>query len=129
MAKLTVHRFHPEIYPRYLFVVKGGTVQQIKQAFKDEDGDELLAVDDAYKCSKAAVWRVSYGEEKHLGVLVWITGKMGVKDIAHEACHVAAQVFLDCNVHWDGLNDEHFAYMTGWAADCINQVWTGKFKD
>ena len=128
MAKLKIHQFHPEIYPRYLYIVKGGTIEQIRNAFNGEDGEELIGVDDAYKHSKAAVWRVSFGENKHLGVLVWIIGKLELKDIAHESVHVAGQVFLDCDVHWDGLNDEHFAYMAGWAADCINQVCTGKFK-
>ena len=56
---------------------------------------------------------------------------MLVSDVAHESVHVASCIFDDCNMTFgfsDG-KDEHFAYLVGFAADCINQVRTNKFRE
>ncbi|MEG1838961.1 MAG: hypothetical protein RR220_06700 [Bacteroidaceae bacterium] len=54
----------------------------------------------------------------------------GINTIVHESVHIASCIFDDCSMTMgfsDG-RDEHFAYLVGWAADCINQVRTNKFK-
>lgn len=55
---------------------------------------------------------------------------MTVKNIAHESVHVTTEIFKDCNVgfSYDIGMDEHFAYLTGWAADCIHKVKTGNIQ-
>ena len=129
--KIAVHQFHPEIYPRRIWITKNANPDFIREHFKDQDGEELDEIDICFKTAKCSVWRVSYGEDKLLGVLVCITGSdfKGSKDIAHEAVHVADKIFKDCGVDMHYDHDEHYAYFVGWIADCIEQVVTGKFRD
>lgn len=53
---------------------------------------------------------------------------MTVKDMAHEALHVATAIHKDLGMSM-GFNigeDETCAYIVGWATDCINQAKINK---
>lgn len=65
---------------------------------------------------------------------IWIFGvcvqsHLSVGDIAHESVHVATELFSEIGAIHTPDNQEPFAYLVGWIADCIHQVITGKFKD
>ena len=48
MSKLKVHEFHPQIYTRRLWVIKGGLLVDIKDMFCQRDGKELDLGDEDY---------------------------------------------------------------------------------
>ena len=130
MAKLKIHQFDPVIYPRNIYVVKGEKIgPSILESFRTED-DEQLCLDGSDGC-RAGVWAVRYLDGKHepLGVLVWLRCKIDVSVIAHESVHAANQIFTDCGVNYNALNDEHFAHLVVYIAKCLCQVHTGKFND
>lgn len=129
--KITIHQFDPTIYPRKLWVIKGGTSNDISDSFTEPDGTDIYLPIEAGKEPKATTLRVRHKESGKYGVLVWIQTRIDVSDVAHEAVHVASCIFDDCNMSmgFDGGEDEHFAYLAGFASDCINQVRTNKFRE
>lgn len=128
MSKLKVHIFDTVIYPRKVYVVKGKDIQDdILNAFSAQDGFKL-DTNGADGC-RAGCWRVQLNEDKKLGVLVWLREKIDVSVIAHESVHAANTIFGDCGVTYTPYNDEHFAHLVGFIADCVYQTWTGKFKE
>lgn len=129
MDKLQIHQFNPEIYPRKIWVVKGGSLKQIIEMFVQTDGKELDLSDvgkyDAITCN------VMMREKPHsFGELIWYTriSKMNTDTIAHESVHAAMDIFDDVHCDVDVNNQEPFAYLVGWIADCIDQVRKNKFK-
>lgn len=129
MKPLKIHQFDPVIYPRLVWIVNGGTPEDIRKEFFERDGEELN-LEPEFKNSHACVSDVTFGEDKMIGVLVWIIDKpRGCKDIAHESVHVANKIFRDCGIDMHYDHDEHYAYLIGWVADCIEQVVKNKFKD
>lgn len=131
-GKLKIHQFNPTIYPRKLWVIKGGSVENIQEVFLEPNGDEIILNFEEYNYPAATTLKVRQKETNLLGVLVWlISDKIDVGIVAHESVHVASCIFDDMGMTmgFECGNDEHFAYLVGFAADCINQVRTGKFKD
>lgn len=124
-SKFQIHQFELTIYPRKLWVVKGGSFKDIERAFYIEQSEE---VEDMLESCKAITFRASIKDGDWLGVVVYIKQKMVIKDIAHEALHVSSVIFSDIGVKGDFYNDEAQAYLVGFAADCINQVVVGRYK-
>lgn len=130
--KVMIHQFTPTIYPRKLWVMKGGSTKNIQDAFTEFDGEEINLAIETGKEPSAMTIKVIHKESKYYGVLVWLCdSKVGIGDVAHEAVHVASCIFddLGMSMGFCGGRDEHFAYLVGFAADCINQVRTNKFKE
>lgn len=130
MSKCKVHEFHPQIYPRKLWVVKGGDVDSLKDMFTQTDGKELdFKGSSQYLATTCNV--MMKDESRLLGELIYFTSvkQMNAENISHEATHAALDIFSDlgCEVHYD--NQEPFAYLVGWIADCIEQVKRNVFKD
>ena len=131
-GRLKIHQFNPTIYPRKLWVIKGGSVENIQEAFLEPNGDEIILNFENYNYPAATTLKVRQKGTDLLGVLVWLmSSKIDVQIIAHESVHVASCIFDDTGMTlgFDGGKDEHFAYLVGFAADCINQVVTGRFRD
>ena len=65
------------------------------------------------------------------GVLIRFASKsaMTADVITHESTHAALEIFKYCDIRVDYLNQEPFAYLAGFIADCIDQVRKNKFKD
>lgn len=132
IKKTVIHQFDPTIYPRKLWVIKSGSVNDILDAFTEPDGEEINLVIYTGKESSAMTIKVIHKESRCYGVLVWLCdGKANIENVAHEAVHVASCIFddLGMTMGFDGGKDEHFAYLVGFAADCINQVRTNKFRE
>lgn len=131
MSKLVVHEFDPVLYPRKVFIVKGTGIempQKIRNAFRTPD-DDSLSMEGVDKV-KAGVWNVMETSDRGaFGVLIWLREKVDPSVAAHESVHAANLICRDLDIHFDALNDEHYAYLVGFIADCIWQTWTGKFKD
>lgn len=128
--KTKIHQFNPTIYPRKLWVMKGGSIDDILDAFTEPEGGEIQLACSAEPA--AMTLKVCHKGSGYLGVLVWLCeNSISVKDVAHEAVHVASCIFEDCGMSMEFADgrDEHFAYLVGFAADCINQVRTNKFRE
>ena len=129
--KNIIHQFNPTIYPRKLWVMKGGSIDDILDAFTEPEGGEIQLM--ACSAEPAAMTlKVCHKGSGYLGVLVWLCeNSISVKDVAHEAVHVASCIFEDYGMSMEFADgrDEHFAYLVGFAADCINQVRTNKFRE
>lgn len=66
-------------------------------------------------------------EDLQLGVLVAFQDEdVSVKTIAHESVHVADAMFDWCGIYSQGFDEsnEAYAYLVGWAAECIDDYLT-----
>jgi hypothetical protein len=125
-----IHQFDPIIYPRKLWIVKGCGRKFINDGFAERLGEEIVFDDNDGNEPVCTVFPgIMLKETRRYGYLVWIQSNLSVGDIAHEAVHVAVELFRDMGAYLDPDNQEPFTYLVGWIADCINQVKTGKFKD
>ena len=128
MKESTIYEFDPAIYPRKVWVAVTDDTESLKNYFYF-DAD----VNDFYRSFDAVVFPVYDLDKSNNGVLVIFPSKkqMTVKTIAHESVHVATQIFSDCNMgfSFEAGMDEHFAYLVGWAADCMNNIRTGNVQN
>ena len=122
--KTIIHEFDPCIYPRLLWVVKGGSLEGIRKTLEfGEVGEE--------EQSGGALTISAYdNENKHGGFLVWFpkASEMSNLDwIAHECAHVALDIFDYIGSEVKASDSEPFAYLVGWVFKCIDEV--RKFKE
>lgn len=130
MKNTTIHEFHPLIYPRRIWIVKGSDKKIIKDKFLERDGEEIVLKNEKGNESACTVFPyVKLRENDKYGYLVCVQSHLSVGDIAHEYVHVATELFSEIGAIHTPDNQEPFAYLVGWIADCIHQVITGKFKD
>lgn len=128
MSNFKNYEFHPQIYPRRLWVAVGGNEKDVKSLFRQCDGTELeLDMDSSLAVTLAVT---TNDKNNHLGELVWFVSAkdLTTSNIAHEATHVALDIFGDvgCKIHYD--NQKPFAYLVGWVADCIDKVKRNKVE-
>ena len=129
MSKCKVHEFDPQIYPRKLWVVKGGDVDSLKDMFTQTDGKEL-DFKEVSQCLAITCNVMMKDERRLLGELIYFTSakQMNAENISHESAHAAMDILGDIGAEVDIENQEPFAYLAGWIADCIDQVKRDKFK-
>lgn len=123
-----IHQFNPVIYPRKLWIIKGGNSDLIKRHFTDAYDSEIK-INEIGEGFDGMVMKVRSKAEGTYGSLVWIANSASVSVISHEASHAAMDILSDIGFKLDDENQEPLAYMIGWITDCIWQVKTGKFKD
>lgn len=90
--KTVIHEFDPCIYPRLLWVVKGGSLEEIRKTL---EFDEL---DEDFQSTGGAVTIAAYDNAKKKGgFLVWFPSPSDMTKnsywMAHEASHVALGIF------------------------------------
>jgi len=129
MKKTIIHQFDPVIYPRNLWVVIGSIcIDTIKERFKI-DKDLSRDYEDNEKTKGGFTIKVFQLSNREQGVLVVIPRwNVSVKTIAHESVHVADYIFEEigaCTQDFKYLN-EQYAYLVGWAADCIGKALKNK---
>jgi hypothetical protein len=116
----TIYEFDPCIYPRLLWVVKGGTLNGIKEILNlgdyevDEDGSGAVTL-----CN------VRRKSDDNLGALIWFPKSSNMNNldwIAHESTHAALYVFAEVGADVDFENQEPFAYIVGWVFGCVDKV-------
>lgn len=124
-----IHQFVNDIYPRDLFVLVCDDFKFLKEMIEPVDSDFN---EEWMKDQAAFVFRYVMKYTGKYGVCAVFRKKeyMTIRNMSHEAVHVAACIHYDCGMAMGFKNgeDETFAYLTGWAADCFNQVRTNKFK-
>ena len=122
--KTVIHEFDPCIYPRLLWVVKGGSLEEIRKTLKFPE----LSEEDK---SGGAVTISAYdNENKRGGFLIWFPKASDIKHgdwIAHEASHVALGIFDYVGAEAKAEESEPFAYLVGWVFRCIDKV--RKYKE
>lgn len=122
-SKTTIHEFNPCIYPRLLWVVKGGTLEGIKETLEVELADEREA-------GGAVTMPARRREDGRLGYCVWFPKASDIRNlgwIAHESTHVALCIFNDVGAVITFEGQEPFAYLVGWVFKCVDEV--RKFKE
>lgn len=115
-----IHEFDPCIYPRKLWVIKGGTLEGIREQMivsdkLEIDPDEQGAVTFPATLKKTGLY----------GYCVWFPSAKDIRRgdwIAHEATHVALSIFSDIGMLVEYENQETLAYMVGWVYECIDEV-------
>lgn len=124
--KTVIHEFDPCIYPRLLWVVKGGSLEEIRKTL--EFGD----IADDFQSTGGAITIAAYDNKKKKGgFLVWFpsAGDMTKNSywMAHEASHVALGIFDYVGAEAKAEESEPFAYLVGWVFKCIDKV--RKYKE
>jgi len=118
-----LHKFDPVIYPRKLWVVF--SYEDVVKNFTYRDDETINIPEDGRgNHNKACVLPVIQKKTGHIGVVVIIWHNIAADDIAHESVHVASSIFddLGMSMGFDGSRHEHFAYLVGWAAGCIEKA-------
>ncbi|MBQ8969204.1 MAG: hypothetical protein IJ064_05690 [Bacteroidaceae bacterium] len=130
--KFDIKEFDTILYPRKIWVAKGGVKKDIARHFNDDEGDPLWVSTKDVDSSKAiTIDTISDNDTGNYGVLVWLhdLSKCDIATIAHEADHVANAIFQSIGAKVDCENDETHAYLVGFAAECIWKVKTGRYGD
>ena len=124
MAKFIIEKFDPVIYPRKVWVCKGGDKHDLEKYFDDMEGDSYQVSNCVVKSSYAITDDVSEKSTGDYGVVVWLHRMDGFTDglVAHEADHAANRIFKAIGASVDCDNDETHAYLVGFITDCIWKV-------
>lgn len=122
--KTVIHEFDPCIYPRLLWVVKGGSLEEIRKTLEFAE----LDTDDATGAITVAAYD---NAKKKEGFLVWFPKASDMTAnsywMAHEASHVALGIFGYVGAQAKAEESEPFAYLVGWAFKCMEEV--RKYKE
>ena len=116
--------FDPLIYPRKIWVAINVPTEHLNKT--------LDGIEDMDKCSDATT--ITTGRtipDKKGGILIRFNKMEDVtaSTVTHESIHAALFVFEYIDAVVNAENQEPFAYLSGWIADCIWRVKTGKVKD
>jgi len=129
--KVLFRQFDPVIYPRNLWVAVGSvSIETIKDQFEVSKGLSRDYEDTAHKCGGIAM-KVVQLNTRFQGILMIIKKKSAtVSTIAHESVHIADYIFEEIGAYSQDFNElnEQYAYLVGWAADCIDKALKNKFK-
>lgn len=118
--KCAILQFNPVIYPSLLWVVIGDKT----------DKDRFPSVGLMEDNSLAQTESTNDALNNKNGVLIRFRSRSVItaETITHEAVHAAAEFMRYIGGEIDVRNQEPFAYLCGWVADCIDQVRKNKFK-
>lgn len=122
--KTTIHEFDPCIYPRLLWVVKGGTLEGIQETL------EIICEYEQEEKGGAVTLPVRRKDNNRLGYCIWFPKSGDIRRgdwIAHESTHAALCIFDDIGARVSYEDQEPLAYLVGWVFECIDEV--RKFKE
>lgn len=123
MDTTIIHEFDPCVYPRLLWVVKGGTLEGIKERFNVD-----LDLDD--DVGGAVTIPTSRKEDDSLGYIVWFPKAKDIQRldwIAHESVHVAVNILSEIGSNITREDQEPLAYLVGWTFRSIDTVRRCKY--
>lgn len=138
MDSAKIKEFYNELYPLKVWVAKNLSYKEAKEVFYSYDKDEGSAhemAEEEYGDSPSTIATcapVGHKESGIAGILCHIERpkEMTVGLVAHEATHICDFFCDQLGISGFGFNDgEARAYLTQWAADCIDKVRTGRIKD
>lgn len=117
-----IHRYPMGIYPRTLWITFDATPEELNLQFPTGGSDDKPFEAMPETCD-AVVNSVCDATNKG-GFLIRFDGKgsarMGV--VAHEADHVADEVYKFIGAVPDVDNNEPHAYLAGWVAACVEEA-------
>lgn len=119
-----IHEFDPQIYPRLLWVTYNCPTDVLREMF----GEKAIDMSDDSNAETVNCLRTK--PDVRGGVLIRFRNKseMTIENIAHEAVHAALEIFDYVNARISSDNQEPFAYLVGWIADCCTKVKRGEAK-
>lgn len=131
MSKFRIEKFDPVIYPRKVWVAKGGTKKNLTDIFDDMEGDQYIVSDEVVTSSCAITDEVMERSSGEYGIFVWLRKLNDVDTglMAHEADHATNLIFKAIGARVDCTNDETHAYLVGFITNCIEKVRNGKGYD
>ncbi len=126
-----VHQFDPMIYPRLFWIYRGADIDFVRRLFTSRSGGELLHDEELRDVDNPTLCLVTEAMQRKsgsLGYLLYVKTLSHLKagTVAHEAFHVAASIFSDCNAQSFPDDQEPLAYLIDWCATCIDRVAKGK---
>ena len=115
-----VCEYDPAIYPRKLWVSVGASTKELSEVF--------MGIEDVDDTAIAVTYETCRKEDNYAGVLVRFRNRTDITPsvIAHEATHAALSIYEYVGAEVDMKNQEPFAYLLGWIADCIWKTKLGK---
>lgn len=127
----TIHEFDLKIYPRRLWVTYSCHASVLNDIFPEGDQSGEPFKDNMGSANAVTTHCRRMKPDVKGGVLIRFAskGEMTMNEIAHESVHAAAEVFDYIDANFASNNQEPFAYLVGYIADCCWQVKTGKYKD
>lgn len=115
---LKIHQFDPMIYPRLVWVVIGEkSAAPLREHFED--------LNDMEESTAAEVVSVFDNCSKKGGVLIRFESKRAARNInyvCHESTHAAIEIFNYVGALVEPQNQEPFAYLVGWIAQCVKEA-------
>lgn len=120
---IKIYEFDPCVYPRLLWVAKGGTLAEISKVL------ELSGYEEDESIGAVTLCNVRRRSDENLGALVWFPKASNIKNldwIAHECTHVAMYMFGETGCIADVENQEPLAYLVGWAFSCVDKARKAK---
>lgn len=117
--KTTIHEFDPCIYPRLLWVVKGGSLEGIQGTL------EITCECEENEKGGAVTLPAKRKEDGRLGYCIWFPESGGMKRgdwMAHESTHASLCIFDDIGASVSYEDQEPFAYLVGWVFKCMDEV-------
>lgn len=117
--KTIIHEFDPCIYPRLLWVVKGGSLEEIRKTL------EIPELSEEDKSGGAVTVSAYDNENERGGFLIWFPKAKDISNgdwIAHEASHVALGIFDYIGSEVTASDSEPFSYLVGWVFKCVDKV-------
>lgn len=120
LKKFKVYQFNPVIYPCLLWVIIGNKI----------DKNRFPSVDLMEEDTLSRTERTNDVLNDNNGVLIRFQNSKVItaEIITHESVHAAMEIMQYVGGKIDVRNQEPFAYLAGWIADCIDKVKKNKFK-
>lgn len=126
MKKPIIHEFDPLVYPRLLWVCINATKAGLMERFSLDERE----TDRSFELHGAATCVTRCLASERYGILVFCQNRkfLTTSNIAHESVHVADAIFEAIGGTGQDFQqgNEPYAYLVGWAADCIGKAL--KFK-
>lgn len=116
--------FDPLIYPRKIWVAINVPTEHLNKTL-----DGIKDMDESINATAITTGRTI--PDKKGGILIRFNKMEDVtaSTVTHESIHAALFVFEYIDAVVNAENQEPFAYLAGWIADCIWRVKTGKVED
>lgn len=127
--KIIIDKYIRPIYiPHILYVCKYYTKEDIDKMFEFTDGTSIIE-EETGQYSATTCYGVRDKATKKLCIVVLLSEEL-TKHIrknkeevwntcSHEAFHVADEILRYCDIQLCDGSKESYAYMVGWAAECI----------
>lgn len=116
-------RYKQSIYPLPIYITND--VEEFNKYFTHIDGSPLK-----FDNALATTYRIVGKKEKRAAIGIVLGCKPSISTIAHEAFHAANFIleYVGADFFMDGTN-EHWAYLIGWVAECIQDFSNQSFKE